>query len=100
MVEQFLAWAASLIRSQQAGIVDATVTVSAPSGNPSARLDFDTQTIVARITVWESGNFQAEAIDVATEQVVFEQSGVSSKESSQSAALFDEIVRSVMRTRG
>lgn len=70
MQNVFVFWARQLA-SQSLGMgIEARVTESNMSDNPSARLDIDTPTSVARITCWESGDYDAEVIDVETEQLV------------------------------
>lgn len=44
--------------------------------NPSARLDVGAPTLVARITVWETGAYDAEVIDLETEKALFLRGGV------------------------
>ena len=46
------------------------------SDNPSARLDIDMPTTVARITCWQSGDYDAEVIDLETERTLYSTHGI------------------------
>ena len=76
MLNVFIEWASSVAASQSGDTIEAHVTISRESDNPSARLDFDTPTAVARITFWESGRYDAEIIDIDSEQQMYASSGV------------------------
>lgn len=51
------------------------LTESEPSANPSARLDVDVPTAIGRITVWESGDYDIESIDLDTERSLYADRG-------------------------
>jgi hypothetical protein len=71
MLSTFVGWARQLA-SRSLGIgIEVRVTKSDISDNPSARVDIDTPTTVARITCWESSDYDAEVIDIDTEQTIF-----------------------------
>jgi len=69
MLDKFIEWAHAVQSAQTKAHedVEARLTESDPSDNRSARLDVDTPTAVGRITCWESGDYDAEAIDLQTE---------------------------------
>lgn len=75
MLSSFISWARQVEISPVGVEVGARVTESEMSDNPSARLDIDTPTIVARITCWESGDYDAEAIDLETERTLYSSHG-------------------------
>ena len=75
MLNKFVDWANEIAsRSAEKGFV-AQVTESEMSDNPSARLDIDTPTKIARITCWESGDYDAEVIRIETERTIFSSHG-------------------------
>lgn len=47
-------------------------TISLPSDNSSARVDLDTGTAMARITIWQSGSCDMEVLDVNSGNTVFQ----------------------------
>lgn len=49
--------------------------MGADAPNRAACFDIDTPSAVARITCWESGDFNAEILDLATEQYIFTENG-------------------------
>ena len=59
MLSSFLTWARHLQANHGLKMVEARVTEGSSSANSSARLDIDTPTTVARITCWESGDYDA-----------------------------------------
>ena len=75
MLNTFIDWARQVADKPLGKGVEARVTESQVSDNPSARLDVDTPTTVARITCWESGDYDAEVIDMETEQTLFSSHG-------------------------
>lgn len=75
MLELFVDWSKGLAEKNEMDGTTIEVTRSEPSGNPSVRLDVDTPTVVARITVWETGAYDAEVIDVKTGKVLFLRGG-------------------------
>lgn len=76
MLNSFLEWARQVEARQGAKGLDSRVTEGSSSDNPSARLDIDTPTTVARITCWESGDYDAEVIDIETERTLYSSHGV------------------------
>lgn len=75
MLNSFVGWARQIEGGQVAKSVEARVTESQMSDNPSARLDIDTPTTVARITCWQSGDYEAEVIDLETERTLYSTHG-------------------------
>ncbi|MET3441517.1 hypothetical protein ABIC94_002275 [Variovorax paradoxus] len=73
MLDRFIDWARAIQTAQNGARdnVEAQLTESDPSDNRSARLDVDTPTAVGRITCWESGDYDAEAIDLQTERSLY-----------------------------
>jgi hypothetical protein len=76
MLGSFLDWAHQIQASENPMVIDARVTEGANSSNRSARLDIDTDTKVARITCWESGDYDAEVLDLGTERTLYSAHGV------------------------
>ena len=77
MLDRFIDWAHA-IQAAQTGThenVEVQLTESDPSDNRSARLDVDTPTALGRITCWESGDYDAEAIDLQTERSLYTDRG-------------------------
>ncbi len=75
MLNKFIDWANQIASKPIGKDVMAQVTESEMSDNPSVRLDIDTPTTVARITFWESGDYDTEVIHVETEQTIFSSHG-------------------------
>ena len=75
MLNLFVGWARQVEVSQIGKIAEAHLTESMMSDNPSARLDIDTPTAVARVTCWDSGNYDAEVIDLETERTLYSSNG-------------------------
>lgn len=78
MLNRFIGWAHA-VEAAQAKVhedIEARLTESDPSDNRSARLDVDTPTAVGRITCWESGDYDAEAIDLQTERALYTDRGI------------------------
>jgi len=75
MLDTFIDWARQVAGKLLEQGIAARVTESQASDNPSARLDVDAPTSVARITCWESGDYDAEIIDMETEQMLFSDHG-------------------------
>jgi len=75
MLDLFILWARQISRRPVGQDIEMRLTVSEPSANPSARLDIDAPTMVARVTCWESGDYDAEVIDVMTEETLFSSHG-------------------------
>jgi hypothetical protein len=71
MLNDFIDWARSVTAGQITGAMEARITIGEPSNNPSARLDVDTPAAVARITCWESGDYDAEVINLESEQQTY-----------------------------
>ncbi|WP_296782137.1 hypothetical protein [Variovorax sp.] len=77
MLNRFIGWAHS-VETAQAKLhrdIEMQLTESDPCDNRSARLDVDTPTAVGRITCWESGDYDAEAIDLQTERSLYTDRG-------------------------
>jgi hypothetical protein len=71
MLDAFIEWGSQIkIKLAQRGF-DVTLTSSDKSSNSSARLDVDTANAIARITFWSSGNVDLEAINIASEEVIY-----------------------------
>lgn len=51
--------------------LEATLTRNDDSTNPSARLDIDTDSLLARITFWDSGDVDLEVIKIESEETVY-----------------------------
>jgi hypothetical protein len=75
MLSSFVVWARQFEDTQGTKGVEAQVTESEMSANPSSRLDIDTPTTVARITCWESGDYDMEVIDLETERMLYSSHG-------------------------
>lgn len=73
MLNRFIGWAHSVetVQTKLHGDIEMQLTESDPSDNRSVRLDVDTPTAVGRITCWESGDYDAEAIDLQTERALY-----------------------------
>jgi hypothetical protein len=94
MLNSFIEWARRLEAEISATGIHARVTESVSSDNSSARLDIDTPATVARITCWESGDYDAEVIDVETECSLYSAHGTlqgSRTIAEQFAAFFNTI---------
>lgn len=75
MLNEFISWGESVSKSKLPDAVTIYLTIGEPSPNRSARLDIDTPTAVARITCWDSGEYNAEALSVESEEVIYSFSG-------------------------
>jgi hypothetical protein len=71
MLDLFMDWSVGFAEKNKMDGTTIEVTRSEPSGTPSVRLDVGTPTVVARITVWETGAYDAEVIDSKTGKVLF-----------------------------
>ena len=71
MLNKFIEWANKFAAESSGRCFVAQITESEMSNNPSARLDIDTPTKVARITFWESGDYFAEILNNKTGQSMF-----------------------------
>lgn len=71
MLDVFTSWARQIAGSSGHGISAAWVTESDVSDNRSARLDVDALHAVARITCWESGEFDAEVVGLVSEETLY-----------------------------
>jgi hypothetical protein len=80
MLSLFIDWAKRAVAKSQELGWQAWVTENEKTGNTSVRLDVDTPTAVARVTFWESGDFHAEVLDLATEKTVYAYFGKSNEE--------------------
>jgi hypothetical protein len=76
MLQLFLDWARQLPALESQELLDVRVAEGVSSANPAARIDIDTPTMVARITCWESGDYDAEVIDLETERTLYSCHGV------------------------
>lgn len=76
MLDLFLEWARKFQADLSSKAVKASVFEAPCSDNPSARIDIDTPTAVARITCWKSGDYDAEIIDIETERALYSTHGV------------------------
>ncbi len=61
-IEEFLSWARKYGDPQ----------VGEPTDNQAARIDFETDSAIARITYWSSGHCDAEIIDFDTESMLYQ----------------------------
>lgn len=75
MLRHFCDWAGSIVGALSKIGATVNVTVGEASDNPSARLDVDTSCAIARITCWESGDYDAEIIDIKSEQYLYTDRG-------------------------
>jgi len=73
MLRRFVDWAQTVQADRARGPknIDMRLTEGEPSANPSARLDVDTPAAIGRITVWESGDYDIESIDLETERSLY-----------------------------
>lgn len=88
----FMAWASAFAQSNEGKCLGATVTSSELSENPSARIDVCSAYALGRITSWSDGSYYAEALDVKTEEQIFEKLGTTEGKDSLSevfAPFFD-----------
>lgn len=76
MLKQFIAWTEKIKINNINNEFSVFIKESELSNNPSARIDIDTPTKIARITVWASGSYEAEIIDIETELTIFSDSGI------------------------
>lgn len=78
MLNRFIGWAHSVEAAQTKlhEDIEMQLTESDPSDNRSARLEVDTPTAVGRITCWESGDYDAEALDLQTERSLYADHGI------------------------
>jgi hypothetical protein len=74
VLNSFVKWARQVSNGADLN-VDTKVTEGGPSDNLSARLDVDTPSAVGRITFWESGDYDAEVIDIQSELTSFSMHG-------------------------
>lgn len=61
-LQKFLSWAEGYGDPQVGELTD----------NPAARIDFETDAVMARITYWSSGHCDAEIIDFDTEVMLYQ----------------------------
>jgi hypothetical protein len=76
MLSSFISWARQVEASSIGVAVETRITESGASDNPSARLDIDTPTVVARVTCWKSGDYDTEVIDLETERTLYSSHGI------------------------
>ena len=72
MLNDFDRW----FRKNESKLNDMRLTVditgpASPADKRSIRADIDTPKYLGRVTLWDSGECQTEAIDIATEKTVF-----------------------------
>ena len=84
MLNAFIDWASEKRDELARNGFKTTLVVSDESSNPSARLDIDSETAVARITAWNSGDVDLEVINIEDETTIY-----SKQLSLSGAALFD-----------
>ncbi|MNX95333.1 hypothetical protein D3C86_1276040 [compost metagenome] len=77
MLRGFVDWAQTVQADRARGPkdIDVRLTESEPSANRSARLDVDAPTALGRITVWESGDYEIESINLKTERSLYADRG-------------------------
>jgi hypothetical protein len=61
----FIAWAKDFSKTEEGRRLHAEITISPPSGNPSARLGVCSSSALG-ITSWSDGSYHAEALDLST----------------------------------
>ena len=72
MLKEFENWFAANTSALQAkGFVVKVVKSDQSTDKPGIRADVDTRNCVAQITLWDSGEIESDAIDMATEQTIF-----------------------------
>ena len=72
MLKEFEDWfAANASALQTQGLIVTVVRSDQSIDKPSIRAEVDTRHCVALTTLWDSGEFESEAIDLATEQTIF-----------------------------
>jgi hypothetical protein len=80
LLNKFIRWANQFVQQPPDLVIEAAVTASRHSDNSSARLDFDTLNTMNRLTVWESGRYLVESIQIDSGHPVLEKSGDLSEE--------------------
>jgi len=72
MLNEFEKWfAANAAALQSKSFVIEVIRPDQKTDNMSIRAEVDTPNSIARVTLWESGEIESEALDVATEQARF-----------------------------
>ena len=72
MLNEFENWfAANALALQSQGFVVKVIRPDLKTDNMSIRAEVDTPNSIAGVTLWESGEIESEALDVATEQTRF-----------------------------
>ena len=71
MLNAFVDWANGKRDELTRNDFKVALVVSDESSNPSARLDVDSETAVARITAWNSGDIDLEVIDIEEEVTIY-----------------------------
>jgi hypothetical protein len=69
MIEEFIDWAQEKRPILEGQGISVGTTLSPPSANPAARMDLDTATALARITLWTDGSCHMEVIDLEGETI-------------------------------
>jgi hypothetical protein len=72
MLNLFVDWFTKVEKNKPAYLDKWTLTLGGDSDNPGGYIDIDTKNAIARITFWQSGNFYAEIISIATESTVYQ----------------------------
>jgi hypothetical protein len=75
MLDKFINWARQVSVTALEKSIEIQITESVWSDNPSARLDIDTPMTVARITFWESGDYDTVVIRLETGENLFSSHG-------------------------
>lgn len=75
MLDKFIFWVNQIQDLSFGADIQFQLTESEYSSNPSARLDIDTPSMIARVTCWNSGDYNAEIIDIETERTIFSFNG-------------------------
>lgn len=76
MLSIFISWSTDFIAKKPNTILTAKLILNKETDNPSALLDIDAESKIARITFWGSGAFFAEIIDAHTGENIFSQHGI------------------------
>lgn len=72
MLEEFEAWvSANQSYLQKKGITVSIITPSIKTDKNCIYVDIESESYLARVTVWESGEYEQEAIDILTEERIW-----------------------------
>jgi len=75
VLEEFIEWAKSVTKDQMPDLLKTEITIGNESDNRGARLDIDTSSAIARITCWQSGDYEAEILDFESGLQTYAQRG-------------------------